>query len=82
MIDLVKVAFKHNAWATMELITFCQRLTPAQLLSATHSTCHGRLPGHSQPVSLFDTLDHLVLADADYLPRPKVFPVFALILAC
>src|SRR6266508_6590505 len=79
MSELLKVAFQHNAWATKELITFCRRLTPAQLLSATEGTCHSRLPGHLQPVSLFDTLDHLVLADADYLPRPRMErPVWAL----
>jgi uncharacterized damage-inducible protein DinB len=73
------VAFQHNAWATEELITFCRTLTPAQLLAVTQGECHSRLPGHHQPRSLLDTLDHLVLADADYLPRPKMTrPVWAL----
>jgi uncharacterized damage-inducible protein DinB len=77
--DLLKVAFQHNAWATKELITFCRRLTLAQLSSATQGTCHSRLPGHPQPRSLLDTLDHQVLSDADYLPRPRMErPVWAL----
>lgn len=79
MSDLLKVAFLHNAWATRELITFCRRLTPAQLSAAAQGTCHSRLPGHHQPRSLFDILDHLVLSDADYLPRPRMErPVWAL----
>ena len=65
--------------ATKELITFCRRLTRAQLLSATHGVCHSDLPGHPQPGRLLDTLDHLVLADADYLPRPRMErPMWAL----
>jgi uncharacterized damage-inducible protein DinB len=79
MSDLLKVAFQHNAWATKELLTFCRRLTVAQLSTATQGECHSGLPGHHQPVSLLDTLDHLQLADADYLPRPRMErPVWAL----
>jgi uncharacterized damage-inducible protein DinB len=79
MSDLLRVAFQHNAWATKELITFCRRLTLAQLSTATQGTCHSRLPGHYHPLTLLDALDHLVLADADYLPRPRMErPVWAL----
>jgi len=52
-------AFRHNTWATRELIRVCQGLTEEQL-SATTIGMYG---------SIIDTLRHIVSSDASYLVR-------------
>lgn len=48
-------AFRHAAWATRALVTACERLTREQLEQS--APCFG---------SVLATLNHVVLADADY----------------
>lgn len=55
-------AFRHNAWANQRLIAFCQELS-AEQLDAKASGTFG---------TILETLNHLVAADAGYLPRVKV----------
>ena len=55
-------AFRHNAWANQRLIAFCQELSPAQL--------DAKAPGTFG--TILETLNHVVAADAGYLPRIKV----------
>lgn len=52
-------AFRHNSWATHELIRVCQGLTEEQL-GATIIGMYG---------SIIDTLRHIVSSDASYLVR-------------
>ena len=57
----LKEAFTHNAWATKRLIAACRDLTPEQL----------RMPG--PPIgSILATLNHIIRADAHYLPEAKI----------
>ena len=62
MDELLLEAFRHNAWATKQLLSFCGSLTPKQL-SATTTGTYG---------SIISTFNHLIYADAGYLPRIKV----------
>lgn len=62
MEELLREAFRHNAWANQRLIVFCRDLTPEQLSSTTSGT-YG---------SIIETLNHIVASDAGYLPRKKV----------
>jgi uncharacterized damage-inducible protein DinB len=62
MNELLREAFRHHVWATKRLIEFCGALTTEQLKSTSQGT-YG---------SILATLNHLVAADAGYLPRPKV----------
>ena len=59
MDDLLLEAFRHNAWATKRLLEFCRELAPAQL-NATATGTFG---------TITSTLNHLIYADAGYLPR-------------
>lgn len=62
MDELLREAFRHNAWASERLIAFCRDLTPEQLTARTPGT-YG---------SIIETLNHIVASDAGYLPRKKV----------
>ena len=62
MDDLLREAFRHNAWANKQLIAFCRGLVPDQL-AATAPGTYG---------SILETLNHIVASDAGYLPRTKV----------
>jgi len=62
-------AFRHNAWATKELLGFCRSLPEEQLTSSTTGTYGGILA----------TFNHLVLADGGYLRAPTgTAPAWAL----
>lgn len=52
-------AFRHNAWATKQLLAFCRGLSEEQLTSSGTGTFGGILA----------TFNHLVLSDARYLLR-------------
>jgi uncharacterized damage-inducible protein DinB len=52
-------AFRHNAWATKQLLAFCRDL-PAEQLTA---------PGTGTYGGILETLNHIVLTDARYLRR-------------
>ena len=68
MDDLLLEAFRHNAWATKRLLEYCRTLSPEQLNSTAIGT-YG---------SIVSTFNHLIYADAGYLPRVKVTrPVWA-----
>jgi uncharacterized damage-inducible protein DinB len=54
---LLKDAFGHHVWATLQLLDACQELTPAQLETAVPGT-YG---------SILQTLRHTVGADVSYL---------------
>lgn len=62
MREFLREAFRHNAWATRELLAFCRGLTPQQLGASTRGA-YG---------DIVATLNHLVVADARYLPRTAV----------
>ena len=62
MDELLLEAFRHNAWATKRLLEYCRTLRPAQL-NATATGTFG---------SIISTLNHLIYADANYLPRVKM----------
>jgi uncharacterized damage-inducible protein DinB len=62
MDELLAEAFRHNAWATKQLLGFCRNLTPEQL-AATAPGTYG---------SILATFNHIVSGDANYLPRPKI----------
>jgi uncharacterized damage-inducible protein DinB len=49
-------AFRHNCWATKELLGFCRGLSEERLTSPATGTFGG----------IRDTFNHLVLADGDY----------------
>lgn len=57
MNDGANDAFLHNAWATRELLAFCERLSEEQL----------RTPAIGTYGSILETLNHLVEADVWYL---------------
>lgn len=59
MNDGLRDAFRHNAWATRQLLARCRTLTPAQL-EATVIGVYGN------PVA---TLAHIVAAEANYYSR-------------
>jgi uncharacterized damage-inducible protein DinB len=52
-------AFRHNAWATQQLLEFCRDL-PAEQLTA---------PGVGTYGGILETFNHIVLSDARYLRR-------------
>ena len=62
MDELLLEAFRHNNWATKRLLEFCRTLQPDQL-GATAPGTFG---------SIISTFNHLIYADAGYLPRAKV----------
>ena len=57
----LKEAFRHQAWATRELLKFCARLPPEKL-AETRST-----PLAGDRGSVLETLDHIVCSDGAYL---------------
>src|SRR5947208_15441091 len=62
MDEVMLEAFRHNAWATKRLLEFCSAPTPNQL-NATATGTYG---------TIISTFNHLIYADAGYLPRAKV----------
>jgi len=62
MREFLREAFRHNAWATRELLAFCGRLTPQQLRASSRGA-YG---------DILATFNHLIVADAGYLPRTAV----------
>ncbi|HET7466492.1 MAG TPA: DinB family protein, partial [Candidatus Dormibacteraeota bacterium] len=62
MDELLAEAFRHNAWATKQLLAFCRELDSDQL-NATAPGTFG---------SIVATFNHIIYADAGYLPRPKI----------
>ena len=59
---LLLEAFRHNAWATKQLLNFCRLLAPEQL--------HATPPGTYG--TIIDVLNHVIDSDAGYLPRIAV----------
>lgn len=57
MNELLLDAFRHNSWATKELLAICRNLTPEQL----HSEANGSFG------DILDTLNHIIVSDARYL---------------
>lgn len=53
-------AFRHNAWATKQLLTFCRELSGEQL----------EIPATGTYGGVLTTLNHLILAEAGYLRAP------------
>ena len=62
MDELLAEAFRHNAWATKRLLSFCRELDAGQLDSTATGTFG----------SIVATFNHIIYADAGYLPRPKI----------
>lgn len=62
MDQLLIEAFRHNSWATKRLLGFCRQLMPDQL-TATAPGTYG---------TIIATFNHLIYADVNYLPRPKI----------
>lgn len=62
MDDILSEAFRHNAWASTELLAFCRTLTAEQLRETAPGT-YG---------SILDTLSHMINWDPAYLPRDRV----------
>src|SRR5262249_58784907 len=52
-------AFRHNSWATKQLITVCRGLSHQQLTA----------PATASFGSILATFNHIILADAGYLRR-------------
>jgi uncharacterized damage-inducible protein DinB len=52
-------AFRHDAWATRELLEFCRDLSAEQLTT----------PGMGTYAGILETFNHIVLAEARYLRR-------------
>jgi uncharacterized damage-inducible protein DinB len=52
-------AFRHNAWATKQLLEFCRDLSVEQLTA----------PGIGTYAGILETFNHIVLSDARYLRR-------------
>ena len=78
--SVLATLFKHNAWANLKLLDFCEGLSDAQL-DATAIGCFG---------SIRDTLRHIVGAEVSYVERvngklpsqplaPDQFPGFAVL---
>jgi uncharacterized damage-inducible protein DinB len=67
--SVLTVLFKHNAWANLKLLDFCEALSSEQL-DATAIGCYG---------SIRDTLRHIVGAEVGYVSnatgRPKAPPL-------
>ncbi|HEY3506357.1 MAG TPA: DinB family protein [Actinocatenispora sp.] len=64
MHDVLLDPFRHNGWATRELIAFCRPLSAGQL-AATGVGTFGDIPA---------TLDHIVRCDASYAARMADHP--------
>lgn len=62
MDELLLEAFRHNAWATKRLLSSCHALPPDKLMATAPGT-YG---------SILATFNHLIYADANYLPRPRI----------
>jgi uncharacterized damage-inducible protein DinB len=52
-------AFRHNTWATKQLLEVCQDLSPELLIA----------PGTGTYGGILETFNHIVLSDARYLRR-------------
>jgi uncharacterized damage-inducible protein DinB len=52
-------AFRHNAWATKQLLEFCRELPEEQLTA----------PGAGTYAGILETFNHIVLSEARYLRR-------------
>jgi uncharacterized damage-inducible protein DinB len=52
-------AFRHNAWATKQLLEFCRGLSAEQLTA----------PGMGTYGGILETFNHIVLSDGRYLRR-------------
>lgn len=52
-------AFRHNAWATKQLLEFCRDLSTQQLTA----------PGIGTYGGILETFNHIILAEARYLRR-------------
>jgi uncharacterized damage-inducible protein DinB len=59
MNELLLEAFRHNAWATKQLLAACRGLSEEQLTS----------PGTATYGSMLETLNHLIRADVGYVSR-------------
>jgi uncharacterized damage-inducible protein DinB len=57
--ELLLEAFRHNVWATKQLLAFCRGLPDEQLTS----------PGTATYGSILQTFNHLIHSDAGYVPR-------------
>jgi uncharacterized damage-inducible protein DinB len=53
-------AFRHNAWATRQLVSFCADLTDEELATSATGTYGG----------IVATLNHIILSDGGYLRAP------------
>lgn len=62
MDELLLAAFRHNTWATKQLLVFCRGLTPDQL-RATPPGTYG---------TILEVLNHIIYSESGYLPRIKV----------
>ena len=59
--ETLKEAFRHQAWATRQLLAFCAQLSPEQMAQprpAPLAGVHG---------SILETFDHIVCTDGGYL---------------
>jgi uncharacterized damage-inducible protein DinB len=57
----LKEGFRHHAWATRELLSFCAQLRPEQLSQPRPAPLAG---DHG---SILETFDHIVCSDGGYL---------------
>jgi len=57
---VLREAFRHNGWATMQLLAFCRGLSQEQVTSPTTGSFGGILA----------TFNHLILAEGGYLRAP------------
>jgi uncharacterized damage-inducible protein DinB len=57
----LKEAFRHNAWASRQLLAFCAQLRPEQLAQPRPTPLAGE---HG---SILETFDHIVCSDGGYL---------------
>ena len=57
----LKEAFRHHAWATRELLTFCAQVLPEQLSLPRPAPLAG---DHG---SILETFDHIVCSDGGYI---------------
>lgn len=62
MDELLLEAFRHNTWATKQLLAYCRNLSPDQL-NATPPGTYG---------TIIEVLNHIIYSNAGYLPRIKV----------
>lgn len=57
----LKEAFRHNSWATRELLSFCRQLRPEQLSEPRRAPLAG-IEG-----SILETLHHIVCSEGRYM---------------